>query len=82
MQSITLASNSPKKATNVTLTETLLSEAKRLRINVSVAAEDGLRRAVAQKRATVWLEANRSAIESSNQFVEQYGLPLSSHRQF
>lgn len=82
MQAITLASNSPKKATNVTLTEALLSEAKTLHINVSVAAEDGLRRAVAQKRAAVWLEANRSAIESSNQFVEQHGLPLSSHRQF
>ena len=82
MQAITLASNSPKKATNVTLTEALLSEAKTLHINVSVAAEDGLRRAVAQKRAAVWLEANRLAIESSRQFVEQHGLPLSSHRQF
>ena len=82
MQTIAPASNRPKKATNVTLTEALLSEAKTLQINVSVAAEDGLRRAVAQKRAAVWLEANRSAIDSSNQFVEQHGLPLSSHRQF
>ena len=82
MQTIALASNSPKKATNVTLTEALVAEAKTLQINVSIAAEDGLRRAVAQKRAALWLEANRSAIDSSNRFVEQHGLPLSSHRQF
>lgn len=82
MQTITMMSNSAKKATNVTLTEGLLSEAKTLQINVSSAAEDGLRRAVAQKRATLWLDANRLAIDSSNQFVEHNGLPLSSHRQF
>ena len=82
MQTITRVSNSAKKATNVTLAEGLLSEAKALQINVSSAAEDGLRRAVAQKRATLWLDANRLAIDSSNQFVEQNGLPLSSHRQF
>lgn len=82
MHAIAPASNSPKKATNVTLTEALVSEAKTLQINVSVAAEEGLRRAVAQKRAAVWLEANRLAIESSNRFVEQHGLPLSAYRQF
>lgn len=82
MRTIARASNSPKKATNVTLPEALHSEAKSLQINVSDAAEDGLLRAVAQKRAAVWLEANRLAIESSNQFVERQGLPLSSYREF
>ena len=82
MRTTTLVPRSSKKATNVTLTEGLLSEAKALQINVSSAAEDGLRRAVAQKRADLWLDANRLAIDSSNQFVEQNGLPLSSHRQF
>lgn len=32
----------PKKATNVSLAETLLAEAKELRINVSQAAEAGV----------------------------------------
>ena len=82
MPTMILASNSTKKATNVTLTESLVSEAKTLQINVSNAAEEGLRQAVAQKRAALWLDANRSAIDSSNRFVEQNGLPLSSHRQF
>ncbi|WP_301103133.1 type II toxin-antitoxin system CcdA family antitoxin [Propionivibrio sp.] len=82
MRTTILATNSTRKAANVTLAESLLSEAKALRINVSKAAEEGLTRAVAQKRAALWLEANRSAIDSSNRFVEQHGLPLSSYQQF
>ncbi len=76
------ASQQPRKATNVSLGATLLSEAKALNINISQAAEAGLARAVAEKRAELWLEANRQALESSNAYVERHGLPLASHRQF
>lgn len=72
----------PRKATNVSLGAALLSEAKTLNINVSQAAEAGLARAVAEKRAELWLEANHQALESSNAYVERHGLPLASHRQF
>ena len=72
----------PKKATNVSLAENLLSEAKELRINVSQAAEAGLAKAVAEKRAELWLKENREAIESSNAFVEKHGLPLEKYRMF
>ena len=41
----------PKRATNVSLAEPLLAEAKQLRINISQAAEAGVARAVAEKRA-------------------------------
>lgn len=41
-----------KKATNVSLAEPLLGEAKALRINISQAAEVGVARAVAEKRVT------------------------------
>lgn len=73
---------STKKATNVSLTENLLAEAKKLQINISQAAEAGVARAVAEKRAEIWLKENREAIESSNAYVEQYGLPLERHRMF
>ena len=72
----------PKKATNVSLAEDLLMEAKRLRINISQAAEAGLAKAVAEKRAEQWLQENWEAIESSNEFVEKHGLPLEQHRMF
>lgn len=71
-----------RKATNVSLGESLLAEAKSLRINISQAAEAGLARAVAEKRAELWLEANREALESSNEYVEQFGLPLARYRGF
>jgi len=72
----------PKRATNVSLSESLLSEAKDLRINVSQAAEAGLAKAVAEKRAERWLKENREAIESSNAFVDKHGLPLDKYRMF
>lgn len=72
----------PKRATNVSLSESLLSEAKDLRINVSRAAEAGLAKAVAEKRAEHWLKENREAIESSNAYVDKHGLPLDKYRMF
>ena len=71
-----------RKATNVTLDEALLLEAKALRINISQAAEAGLALAVAQRRAAQWLEENRGALDSSNAYVEQHGLPLAQFRTF
>jgi antitoxin CcdA len=66
----------------VSLGATLLSEAKALNINVSQAAAAGLARAVAEKRAELWLEANRQALESSNAYVERHGLPLAGSMPF
>ena len=74
--------SAPKRATNVSLAEKLLSEAKVLHINVSQAAEAGLAKAVAEKRAELWLKENCEAIESSNAFVDQHGLPLAKYRLF
>ncbi len=74
--------SAPKRATNVSLAENLLSEAKVLHINVSQAAEAGLAKAVAEKRAELWLKENCEAIESSNAFVDQHGLPLAKYRLF
>lgn len=71
-----------RKATNVSLNEGLLAEAKRLRINISKAAEAGLASAVAERRAQLWREANKEALQSSNDYIEQHGLPLARYRGF
>ncbi|MBS1191511.1 MAG: hypothetical protein H6R10_3303 [Rhodocyclaceae bacterium] len=76
------SSGTARKATNVSLGEALLAEAKSLRINISQAAEAGIARAVAERRAELWREANQDALESSNTYVEQHGLPLARYQSF
>ncbi len=71
MRHPSLYANAAKKATNVSLAEPLLAEAKELRINVSQAAEAGVARAVAEKRAEQWVRENREAFESSNAYVKK-----------
>ena len=72
----------PKRATNVSLAESLLAEAKQLRINISQAAEAGVARAVAEKRAELWVAENQNAFECWNAYVEKDGLPLGQYRSF
>ena len=74
--------NATKRATNVSLAEDILTQAKALHINISQAAEAGIAQAIARKRAERWLAENQEAIESSNAFVEKNGLPLASYRMF
>jgi len=45
-------------------------------VNLSQAAEDGIARAVAAARNAAWVERNRAAMESWNDYVRQNGLPL------
>ena len=39
-------------------------------------------RETAQERTKAWLEENREALESSNEWVEKHGLPLAKYRMF
>jgi antitoxin CcdA len=71
-----------RKPTNVSIGQALLEEAKILNVNISQAAEAGLKAALAAKRAEIWLQENRLAIESSNAYVAQKGLPLAKYRGF
>jgi antitoxin CcdA len=71
-----------RKATNLSLETELVREAQALGINVSRAAEAGLRQAVRTARAAAWQRENAEAIESSNAWVEANGLPLERYRQF
>lgn len=71
-----------KKATNVSLAEHLVAEAKELRINVSQAAEAGVAKAVAERRTELWLQENQKAFECWNNYIERNGLPLAKYRSF
>ncbi|MFT3801256.1 MAG: type II toxin-antitoxin system CcdA family antitoxin [Burkholderiaceae bacterium] len=71
-----------RKSTNLTLSSRLVAEAKDLGVNISQAAEAGIAAAVAHHRQQRWLAENQAALESSNAFVEQHGLPLARYRNF
>ncbi len=71
-----------RKPTNVSLDSRLVEEAKALGINMSQAAEAGLVKAISEEKSRQWLEENREAIESSNEYVERHGLPLAKYRLF
>jgi antitoxin CcdA len=71
-----------RKSTNLSLDQELISNAKALDINLSRAAENGIRDAIARIQADLWQQENKAALESSNAYVEQHGLPLASVRQF
>lgn len=73
---------SARRATNVTLPEDLVNEARALRINVSQACEAGLAAALAAARREAWRAENREAMVCWNEYVEQHGLPLAAYRQF
>lgn len=71
-----------KKRTNLSISDSLLREAKSLKINISQSAENGIAEAVRLHKQQVWLEENVDAINSSNDFVSENGLPLSKFRTF
>ena len=71
-----------RRATNLTLDTALLSEARRLEINLSRAAEAGIRAAISDVLSERWRSEEGSALESSNRYVEKHGLPLSGKRRF
>jgi antitoxin CcdA len=71
-----------RRATNVSLDSELLDTAKELGVNISRACERGLAEQVAEVRSKQWLEENKAALESSNEYVEVHGLPLEQYRQF
>ena len=71
-----------RKPTNLSLDSALLSEAKALQVNLSRAAEEGVRAAVIAAKSERWKAENAAALRSSNSYVERHGLPLERYRQF
>jgi antitoxin CcdA len=72
----------PRRATNVTLSIELVEQARELGVSVSRACEAGLAAEVKKAREAKWIEENWEAIQSSNRWVEEHGLPLAKYRMF
>jgi antitoxin CcdA len=71
-----------RKPTNVSLDPDLLASARELGVNVSRACEAGLAAELKAAREARWIEENREAIESSNRWVAEHGMPLAEYRNF
>ena len=69
-------------ATNVSLPTDLLDQLRALGLNVPQACEGGLKAEIVKHRAAQWLEDNRDALASSNDYVGRHGLLLAEFRQF
>jgi antitoxin CcdA len=70
------------KPTNVSLDAALVEEAKELGVSISQASNRGLEQAVKKARAERWIEENKAALDSSNEWLEANGLPLEEYRLF
>lgn len=71
-----------RKATNLSLDQRLVAEAKDLELNVSRIAEQAITDAVRAEKNRRWKEENREALESWNDWIRENGLPLEKHRLF
>ncbi len=76
------ARGSLRRATNVSLDQSLVEAARELDINLSRACEQGLAREIKATREARWLEENAEAIASWNDYVRKNGLPLAKYRRF
>jgi antitoxin CcdA len=76
------AAAASRRATNVTLPESLIQEARALGVNLSQACERGLAAEVTRARRQRWLAENRDAMDAWNGHVAEHGLPLAAYRQF
>jgi antitoxin CcdA len=64
----------PKKAANLSINADLLSQAKKMSINLSATLEQALVDALRKKQREQWLTENKDAIEAYNEHVEKHGI--------
>jgi antitoxin CcdA len=72
----------PKKATNLSLQQDLLAEAKSLDLNLSAELNKALADIVKRKRAEKWLRENQEGIAAYNRYVEKHGVFGDEFRQW
>ena len=80
--SVREAKSAFRRPTNISLDSAMIEEAKELGINISRACEQGLSEEIRAERNRRWKEENREAIEASNAYVAEHGLPLEKYRLF
>ncbi|MBV9991003.1 MAG: type II toxin-antitoxin system CcdA family antitoxin [Alphaproteobacteria bacterium] len=64
----------PKRAVNVSIDAKILKVAKEMKINLSKACEETLRKLTEDERVRRYREENREAIESYNAYIERNGV--------
>ena len=74
--------NVTKKATHITLSSDVLTEAKALGINISQSCDQFLRERVRNERERRWQRDNVDFIAAYNQSVTDEALPLDAWRSF
>jgi antitoxin CcdA len=72
----------PRKATNITLSVDVLSQARALNINISQACDNFLRELVKREQERRWQADHVEFIAAYNAVVERDGLPLEAWRSF
>jgi len=71
-----------KKAVNLRINESLIDEAKALKINLSQTLETSLIEILREKQKEAWLQDNQSAVTAYNQRIEEKGVFSDGLRQF
>lgn len=72
----------PKKAANLSINSDLLRKTRELNINLSATLERALKEELSKRAAHQWVEENRTAIQSYNNFVDQHGCFGDEFREF
>ena len=72
----------PKKATNLSINSDLLKKARALNINLSATLEQALKDKLKTIEAKKWVEENKNAIKSYNDFVDKNGCFGDEFREF
>lgn len=71
-----------KKATNLSVDDNLLEQARRLKLNLSQIFEASLTEAIRQRQGEEWLKKNRAALDAYNEHVEKHGVFSDELRSF
>ena len=74
--------HAPKRATNLSINESLLAEARKYKINLSQTLEKKLRSIIAQKKREEWLKNNTEALQAYNERIEKRGVFSDGLRNF
>ncbi len=74
--------DAPKKAANLSINSDLLRRTRELNINLSATLERALKEELAKCETQRWVEENRAAIKSYNDFVERHGCFGDEFREF
>lgn len=71
-----------KKATNLSVDDNLLEQARHLKLNLSQVFEASLTEAIRQRQGEEWLRKNRAALDAYNEHVEKHGVFSDGLRSF